>query len=151
MQLVESTALCLTLVALASAASGEPANKPRSMRESEARRWVLNLPDRTMNWLKTIQRERKPGEPWGLFTFCRDSRIPYSVVSTNIVWAYADLCGGIEKMPGYHPKAKEEMAAWVQGLQDPKSRQFIDPLLESCVPNIDDPKVRYTFREAVSK
>jgi len=119
--------------------------------EKVARKWILDLPKHARKWLATVQHKPQPGEPWGLFTFSADSKIPYSIPSTRIAWYYAYLCGGIEKMPGYHRNAKPEMAAWVQKHQDPKSHQFIDPLIESCVPNIDDSKVRYTFREAVSK
>ena len=110
------------------------------------------MPASVREWLKTVQHQpTKPGEPWGLFTFSADSRIPYCIVSTCLAWSGSSTREGIEKLPGYHPKAKAEMAAWVQKFQDPKTHQFIDPLHESCVPHIDDPNVRYTFREAVTK
>lgn len=151
MQAMESLSLLLAVAAMMACASSAPAQSMQQASVDQARAWVVSLPDRTLGWLKTVQHQPKDGEPWGLFTFSGDSKIPYSVVSTNIVWAYADLCGGIERLPGYHPNAKQEMAAWVQRLQDPKTRQFIDPLLEGCVKDIDNPDARYTFREAVSK
>ena len=130
------------------------ADSPQVVRKAEdeaARKWILSLPKQVQKWLTAVQHKPEPGEPWGLFTFSADSKIPYCIVSTAIAWAALSPREGIEKMPGYHPKAKEELAAWVQRFQDPKTHQFIDPLHESCVPNIDDPAVRYSFREAVTK
>ena len=130
------------------------ADSPQVVRKAEdetARKWILSLPKQVRKWLTAVQHKPEPGEPWGLFTFSADSKIPYSIPSTRMAWHYLDLCGGVEKMPGCHSKAKAEMAAWIQKHQDPKSHQFIDPLIESCVAEINDPNVRYTFREAVSK
>jgi hypothetical protein len=124
----------------------------RQAEEKAARKYILGLPKHVRKWFATVQHQpSKPGEPWGLFTFSADSKIPYCIVSTAIAWAALSPREGIEKMPGYHPKAKAEMAAWLQKFQDPKTHQFIDPLHENCVPNIDDPVVRYSFREAVTK
>jgi hypothetical protein len=100
-------------------------------------------------WLATVQyNPQTPDEPWGLFAFSTDCPVPYSVYSTSAAWGLAEACGGIEKLPDYTPDAKAKMADFIQKLQDPKTGQFADPMLEPRRSHKDDvPK----FRGAVTK
>lgn len=132
---------------------GDEINKKVAARTSKVQipecdpQWLLDIASQQIEWMKTVQYQpQKPGEPWGLFAFSTNTKIPWSIPSTVIAWGNANLCGGIEKMPGYHPNAKQEMAAFIQKFQEPKAGHFVDSLIESC-----PVKDLYVLREAVTK
>jgi hypothetical protein len=126
---------CAVFRATASAADDTPSISTPTETVSamgEAPTWIRELPGQVLAWLETIQHQpAKPEEPWGLFTFSRDCRVPYSVYATSAAWGIAHDCGGIERLPGYTPEAKARMAKFVQGLQDPSTGLFSDPNLEA--------------------
>lgn len=127
---------CVTYVAIfvivSPAALGElEARAAETPNPSTVPEWVRELPENVLTWFETVQHvSQTPEDPWDFFTFSRDSTVPYCVYSTAAAWAIADTCGGNEKLPGYTPDARRQVARFIQALQDPESGQFKDPWLE---------------------
>lgn len=107
---------CVTYVAIfvivSPAALGElEARAAETPNPGTVPEWVRELPENVLTWFETVQHvPQTPEDPWGLFTFSRDSTVPYCVYSTAAAWAIADTCGGNEKLPGYTPDARRQMA-----------------------------------------
>jgi len=146
-------ALCM-LMALGSA-YGQDASRQslqdRVMDEQQARQWVNQIPEQVIAWLKTIQHQPStPDEPWGLFTFSVDSKVPYSLPSTALAWLVIQSFGGIEKYPGYPSDGKSRMAAFLQKFQEPKTGVFIDPALEARLGDKSEEVVK-RFRADITK
>jgi hypothetical protein len=121
------------------------------MSEEEAKAWLNQLPNQITTWLQTIQHQpATPEEPWGLFTFSKDSEVPYGLPSTALAWLVIQSLGGIEKYPGCPPDARKRMAMFLQKFQEPKTGFFIDPLLEARLKDKDE-ESKKPFRADITK
>ncbi len=108
--------------------------------------WIFALPDQVSGWIISMMDQTR----FGLFRDCADAEIPFSFPASTIAFENLKNLGRLERLAGYSDQALKNLASFIQPHQQPETGLFIDPCLDACFIEKENPQAYQTFRGAVT-